>query len=175
MELRRVIFVGVEGPSDRAFAQLLRHFCDEAGLRLHLDIKAANGGDTVAVVEEAARRLARHRGRRSILKRIVLLDRDRLQRDKEHGRDAHAAASRWRLDLVFQDPNLEGLLLRLHRGYEQRRPGAKDTLAALRRVWPEYSKPPTVDELIQRFAFADLRRAARYDGELRRLLVLLGL
>lgn len=97
---------------------------------------------------------------------MVLLDRDRLQRDRKNGRDAHAVASRWRLEIVFQDPNLEGLLLRLHPGYEHRRPAAKDTLAALRRVWREYSKPPTADELIQRFALDDLRRAARHDDEL---------
>ena len=123
VEPRRVIFVGVEGPSDRAFAQLLRRACEDARLHVHLDVRAATGGDTVAVVEEAGRRLARHPGRRSIVKQIVLLDRDRLQRDIRNGRDALAVASRWRLEIVFQDPNLEGLLLRLHPGYGGARRG----------------------------------------------------
>ena len=172
---RRVIFVGVEGKSDRAFAQLLGHLCEEARLHLHLDIKLGTGGDSVSVVEDAGRRLARHPGRPHIVRQLVLLDRDRIEADLRNGRDARAVATRWRLDLVLQDPNLEGLLLRLHRGYEQRRPEAKDTLAELRRVWRDYSKPPTADELIRRFSLADLGRAARYDEESRRLLAILGL
>lgn len=172
---RRIVFVGVEGKSERAFAQLLGHFCEEARLHLHLDIKLGAGGDSAAVVEEAGRRLAKHPGRPHIARQLVLLDRDRIETDLRNGRDARAIATKWRLDIVLQDPNLEGLLLRLHRGCERRRPEAKDTLAELRRVWPEYSKPPTASELIRRFVLSDLHRAARHDEESRRLLTILGL
>lgn len=175
VEPRQVIFVGVEGKSDRAFAQLLQRCCEDAGLHLHLDVKPATGGDTVSVVEEAGRRIARHPGRRFFTGQVVLLDRDRLDRDRENGRDALITAAKWRLEVVFQEPNLEGLFLRLHPGCEQRRPTARESLQELRRVWPEYNKPPTADELVQRFGLSDVRRAARHDDELRRLLRLLGL
>ena len=39
---RRVVFVGVEGKSDRAFARFLGLLCDQAGLHVHIDAKPCN-------------------------------------------------------------------------------------------------------------------------------------
>ena len=172
---RRVIFIGVEGKSERAFAQFLQRCCDSEGRHLHLIIKPGGGGDSFSVVEEARRHLARHPAKRDIGAKLVLLDRDRIERDLKAGRDAQAAASGWNLKMLFQDPNLEGLLFRLHPGREQRRIMAGDAMAELRKVWPEYRKPPTADQLSRRFTLSDVRRAARYDEELQKLLTVLGL
>ena len=172
---RRVIFIGVEGKSDRAFARFLQRCCDGEDRHLHLDIKPGGGGDSVTVVEEAGRYLARHSAKRDIGDKLVLLDRDRIEADLKAGRDAQAATSRWNLKMLFQDPNLEGLLFRLHPGREQRRITAGDAMAELRKVWPEYRKPPTADQLSRRFTLSDVRRAARYDEELQKLLEILGL
>ena len=172
---KRVIFIGVEGESDRAFVQFLQRCCDGEGHRLHLRIKPGSGGDSVSVVEEAARHLARHSAKRDIGDRLVLLDRDRIQQDLKAGRDAQAVASRGNLKILFQDPNLEGLLFRLHPGHEWRRVTAGKAMTVLRKVWPEYRKPPTADQLSRRFALSDVRRAARYDEELQQLLEILGL
>ena len=175
VEPRRVIFIGVEGESERAFAQFLRICCDSEGRHLHLIIKPGGGGDSFSVVEEAHRHLERHPAKRNISDRLVLLDRDRIEPDLKAGRDAQAAASRWNLKILFQDPNLEGLLFRLHPGHEQRRIMAGDAMAELRKVWPEYSKRPTAVQLSRRFTLSDVRRAARYDEELQKLLAVLGL
>ena len=172
---RRSIFIGVEGESDRAFAQFLQRCCDREGRHLHLMIKPGSGGDSVSVVEEAGRYLARHSAKRDIGDKLVLLDRDRIEADLKAGRDAQAVASRWNLKMLFQDPKLEGLLFRLHPGREQRRITAGDAMAELRRVWPEYRKPPTADQLSGRFTLSDVRRAARHDRELQKLLEILGL
>ncbi len=173
-ERRRVIFIGVEGVSDRAFVRFLHDCCDEKGLHLHLNTKPADGGDSVVVVEEAARYLNRHFERRDISDRLVLLDSDCIERDRQAGRDAQSVASKEKLKLIFLHPNLEGLLLRLHEGYESRKIG-NNAEAELRKVWPEYSKQLTADQLSQRFALSDLQRAAQYDTELKRLLKILGL
>jgi len=143
-------------------------------LHLHLDTKSADGGDSVVVVEEAARDLNRHPRRQNISARLVLLDSDRIERDKQAGRDAQSGASKGNLELIFLHPNLEGLLLRLHEGHENRRIG-NNAEAELKKVWPEYSKQLTADQLIQRFVLSDLQRAAQYDDELERLLEILGL
>ena len=173
--LRRVIFIGVEGPSDRAFVRFLYDCCDEKGLHLHLDTKSADGGDSVVVVEEAALYLNRHSGKRDIKDRLVLLDSDRIRQDKQAGRDAQSVALRENLELIFLHPNLEGLLLRLHEGYERRKI-VKNAEAELRKVWPQYSKKKlTADQLKERFTLSDLQRAARHDNELKRLLEILGL
>ncbi len=228
VEPRRVIFIGVEGESERAFAQFLQRCCDSEGRHLHLiinspwqnsaarqnrpavarkrlgsarfrrfrrlhdtflgrdtarpdaapllprPVKPGGGGDSVSVVEEAGRHLARHSAKRDISDKLVLLDRDRIEQDLKAGRDAQAAASGWNLKMLFQDPNLEGLLFRLRPGHEQRRIMAGDAMAELRKVWPEYRKPPTADQLSRRFTLSDVRRAARYDEELQKLLTVLG-
>ena len=48
-------------------------------------------------------------------------------------------------------------------------------MTELRKVWPEYDKPPTADQLSARFTLSDVRRAARHDKELSQLLEILGL
>lgn len=108
IEPRRIIFIGVEGPSERAFVQLLARCCDDAELHLHLEAKPATGGDTLAIVEEAYRRLERHPARKEIKTRIVLLDRDRLEQDLKSGRDARAFASKRKIEIVFQEPDWRG-------------------------------------------------------------------
>lgn len=172
---RRVIFIGVEGESERAFVRFLERCCWNEGLHLALNVKLTRGGDSVSVVEEAGRHLTRRDERRQIESRLVLLDRDRIEEDQKAGRDVQAAAVKWDLQLIFQNPQHEALLLRLHRGHEQRRVTARAALTELRRVWPQYSKPMTADELTRRFSLSDVRQAARYDQELHRLLAILGL
>ena len=172
---RHSFFIAGEGQSERPFARFLQHLCDEAGLHVHLNIKPQDGGGSVAVVEQAGRWLKRNRSRREYRARLVLLDRDRIEAEPQEGIRARAVAARYRLEIVFQDPNLEGLLVRLHTGQEQRRIAASDSESELRRMWPAYQKPPTAEQLRQRFTLDDVRRAAAHDQHLRKLLEVIGL
>ena len=72
------------------------------------------------------------------------------------------------------NPNLEGLLLKLHSGHERRQVRSQDALKELKKVWPEYDKPPTADQLDQRFGVSDLLRVAQHDEHLQRLFEILG-
>ena len=73
-------------------------------------------------------------------------------------------------------PNLEGLLVRLHEGRETHVIARHDAERQLRTLWPGYSKGSLrAEQLKQRFTLTDLRRAARHDDELGKLLGLLGL
>ena len=176
VQRRRIVFIGVEGKSDRALVRFLGDVCDNEGLHLHLDVKPATGGDSVAVVEAARRRLKRHPDSRSISRRLVLLDADRVETDRAAGRDARARAVNSRIEVVLVVPNLEGLLVRLHKGCETRFVPARDALRQLRKLWPEYRKGTlSAEQLRRRFTLADLRRAARHDEEMRKLLEALGL
>ena len=176
VKFRRVIFIGVEGKSDRAFAKFLRRCCDKDGLHLHLKIATGYDGRSVVVVQEATCHLTKHSDNKDISAKLVLLDRDRIEQDRQAGRDAQAVASESGLKIIFQNLNLEGLLIRLHEGYESRQIATGDSMAELQKVWPEYRKSSlTADQLIGRFDVSDVRRAARHDEELRKLLEMLGL
>jgi len=143
---------------------------------VHLDARPCNGGDSLEVVRETARRLKRHPDRGGTAARLVLLDADRMQADRAAGRDALTEAESHGLEAVLIEPNLEGLLVRLHEGWEARRVPAQDAEKQLQGFWSSYSKSSlTGDRLRQRFSLGDLERAARHDEELRKLLIVLGL
>ena len=116
VEPRRAIFIGVEGKSDRAFPGFLQRCCDLSGVHVHLNIKPFSGGDSAAIVEAASRHLRQLVSRGEFERNLVLLDRDRVDQDMDAGPDAHALASRSHLEIIYQEPKLEGLLLRLHEG-----------------------------------------------------------
>ena len=106
----------------------------------------------------------------------MLLDADRIPQDRAAGRDAFRAAKKWGLKIILQRPNLEGLLLRLHEGREQRSITAEVAERELPKLWPEYVKGSlTAAHLKQRFSLVDLQRLARHDEQLRKLLEVLGL
>ena len=139
---------------------------------MHLDVKPAGGGDSVTVVESSARYISKRSG---YSEQLVLLDNDRIEQDKKAGRNAEVVASANRLEIILLNPKLEGLLLRLHAGHERRQVRSQDALKELKKVWPEYGKPPTADQLDQRFGVPDLLRVAQHDEHLQRLLEILGL
>ena len=103
------------------------------------------------------------------------LDTDRLAHDRATGRDPERVVGRERLQLAFLNPNLEGLLVRLHSGRETQFAAADDAERLLQRLWPEYRKPMPARALEQGFNLVDLERAAVYDTHLRDALALLGL
>ena len=170
---RRTIFIGVEGRSDHAFVQFLEKRCERKDRHLHPVIHSAKGGDSVAVIESAIRHLSKNPPAKGFRQQFVLLDEDRIQQDKKAGRDAYVVASKHKIDIILQIPNLEGLLYRLHQGKEQRQLPANTTMAELQKLWPEYNKSLTADHLYQRFNLDDLRRVARHDTHLQRLLTIL--
>ncbi len=106
---------------------------------------------------------------------LVFLDSDRLEEDRNGGRDPESVRGRDDLQLIYLRPNLEGLLIRLHPGHEKRCVAAQDAEMRLRKLWPEYEKPMIAAALAKRFGLDDLRRAARHDPDLRDALTLLGL
>ena len=171
---RKAFFIGVEGPSDEAFIAFLQRCCDREGLHVHLRASAAGGGSPRSVVEDAGRALVRS-SPRQFAAGLVLLDADRIERDPREGREASAVAKRYGLRLVYSRPNLEGLLFRLHAGRERSLVTARHAMRELQVLWPEYRKPPSADELAQRFMPGDLERAARHDRHLRTLLQVVGL
>lgn len=172
---RKRIFIGCESRSEAGFTAWLRFLCDGHQLHKHLDCWPANGGDTLAVVETAIVNRTKGRRKGAYLAELVILDKDRLSIDGDRGVEAVHLAQRQRLTLIFTKPNLEGLFVRLHVGHETRDPPADHTLRELCRLWPQYQKPPNARDFLDHFSVADLKRAAKFDSDLARLLAILGL
>jgi hypothetical protein len=98
----------------------------------------------------------------------VFLDEDRRTFD---GPAAEVLARREGMHLVWQTPNIEGLLLRLFSGQENRQPPADQTSRELARCWPNYKKNEiSAADLRERFSLRDLQRAAQFDNNLLMLL-----
>lgn len=171
---KRVVLVGTEGASERAFVGFLQRCCDDAAVPVHLKTWLGQGGDSVAVVEGMRRYLHRTSFASEINTKIVLLDEDRIATDRRSGRDAVALARQAGIEVIRQRPSLEGVLVRLHPSQEARRVFG-DAERELRRLWPDYTKPPTTAALFARFGLGDLSRAASRDRNLAALLSLIGL
>ena len=174
---RTRIFVGAEGESERSFAAWLQGLCDGEGRHLHLDIVVAGGRSSAKIVETCAGRChERSRKHGPYRARLVLLDRDRLEDNRQNEADPRPIAGEAGIELIFLKPTLEGMLVRLHKGQETRQLAtAEDAERALEKLWPEYRKPAPAAALRERFDLDRLRRAAEHDGDLRKLAELLGL
>lgn len=135
----------------------------------------AAGGDTLAIVETSVKR-RRQLGAQLFARSLVLLDADRLEADGDRGRQALLLARRERLELVFSRPSIEGTLLRMIQGHENRiRPTSDDAARELKRIWPDYAAPLAAEDLHPKFTLADLLRLAKFDSDIRRLLEILDL
>jgi hypothetical protein len=106
----------------------------------------------------------------------LLIDADRLDDGSGRSGEAIRLAEAQGLLLIRQVPCIEGVLLRLHRGHNtDNLKSSKEAERQLCELWPGYRKPITRHQLAARFGFADLRRLAEVDAEIRRLTEILGL
>ena len=163
------IFVGTEGASEAQFAYFLRDLCLAERLDVHVKVWKGNGGDSLSVVREMERYMRANELVREFSRKFVLLDEDRIVEDRRAGRDAITAAAKAGIQVVLQRPDIEGVLRRLHRGEEQRSVPREQSMVALRRLWRDYEKPASKEQLVRRFGLGDLRRAAEFDPQLREL------
>ena len=166
-------FVGTEGRGERALARWLEFLCKEAGHKIWFDVPGTGpgGGSTLDVVQRTLTN--RNRSRRGPYSgTLVFVDEDRRTFD---GPAAEVLARREGMHLVWQTPNIEGLLLRLFSGQENRQPPADQTSRELARYWPNYKKNEiSAADLRERFSLSDLQRAAQFDSNVLMLLHKLG-
>ncbi len=173
---RKRIFIGAEGESERSLAGWLKRVCEEIGIHVHLDVRVCGGGDSLAVVEYSVKQYhkrSKQYGKYS--SGLIFLDNDHIEEDKRNDRDPFAALTGEELNLIQLVPNLEGLLLRLHPGYENKVVSKQTVKRDLKKKWPEYKKPTSAEILGRRFELQSLQRVARKDVNIRQTLEILGL
>ena len=176
---RRPIYIGCEGESEQGYASFLQGLVREAGLSVHLviDVLSPGAGDPLSRVEMAVRKLAQLRKTRAApAERFVLLDTDQTELDRDRAERARRLAIQNDIQIVWQDPCFEGVLLRHFDGRAANRPLDNQTAQrALVREWPGYAKPATRADLTRRIDIEAARRACDVEPELRAMLQCIGL
>lgn len=177
---RRRLFVGCEGESEQGYVALLARLIEEVQVAVHLDavLLQPGGGDPLALMEQAAARADERERRRGdpYERRFVIIDDDKLGQTPERDQRIVGVAAAAGLQIVWQRPCHEALLLRHLEGCGQLRPPstpiARQQLGAR---WPDYGKAMPAARLAQRLDRAAVVRAAAIEPELAIFLLQIGL
>ena len=176
---RKPIFIGCEGESEQGYAGFIQDLVREANLPVHLviEVLGPGAGDPLSRVEMAVRKLAQlRRTRVAPADRFVLLDTDQAEMDRERAARAQRLAAREQIQIVWQEPCFEGVLLRHFPNRAAHRP--PDNQAAQRaigREWAGYAKPASRAELAQRIDLEGVLRACAVEPDLSAMLRCIGL
>jgi hypothetical protein len=177
---RDLFFAGCEGACERAYVALLNIVAEMRGLHIWIQGELLNpgAGDPLALVERALDRIAhkrRHRGT-SYRHAAVFLDADRAGETRQRSATARQLAAQEGLQLIWQVPNFEAMLLRHLNGCRDLRPPAERSLADLQRQWPDYDKSTiSADKLARRIGYPQIVQATEVENELRAFLQRVGL
>lgn len=176
---RARIYLGCEGQSEQSYAARLGQIADDAGLHLYIDndVLQPGGGDPLALVQLAIRRVAEKERKRPVFSfRAILLDRDKWGQAPDRDRQIAPLAAEGGLNLIWQNPCHEGFLLRHFEGHDTARPIASDiAMRALKRIWPEYYKAMPASQLAATIDIAAIRRASEVEAQFAAFLDQIGL
>lgn len=168
-------FLSVEGEGEQSVIKWIQELSDQNGLHVHLDCEVLKGGGYKTMLEGAIR-CRKRKERQKAKSSILLVDGDRAEHDDGWSLSRlRQEASKHKFTVCVQNPNLEGLLLRLMPGKESLQPDRVNVQAQLRNAWSSYKKPADARTLAGKFTLADLLRVAKVDMELSNLLAIVGL
>jgi len=166
--------VAVEGESERAFVIWLQAL-SQAQRHIHLDTVPLGGGGFKSMPRKAVR-LHKRRCRTGAYKhRFLVVDRDRAEKGDWSIEELRREAAKQGVTVCVQNPNHEGLLLRMMPGMGGEIPDAASAGTKLKSRWPIYQKPMNARELGRQFSLEDLLRVAALDSDLEILLKKIGL
>jgi hypothetical protein len=177
--LRRPVFVGCEGESESGYAGLLQDMIRAANVSVHLLIAdlGIGAGDPFSRVAMAVRKLEQlRRTRTAPFDRFVLLDSDQADSDRDRAIAARSLALQNGIQIVWQRPCFEAVILRhLPRCATRRPPDSAEAKRALHREWTDYEKPMARAELARKIGLAAILQAADVEPELNTMLRCIGL
>jgi hypothetical protein len=176
---RRPVFVGCEGESELGYAALLQHLLRDANLHVHLIVEdlGIGAGDPLSKVQMAIRKLAQlRRSWGAPNERFLLLDSDQNENIRGRVATAQGLAAQHRIQIVWQHPCFEAVLLRhLPNCATRRPPDTTEAMRALRREWADYEKPMARTDLSRKLGLTNVLQAAAVEPTLGSLLRCLGL
>ena len=176
---RRRVYLGGEGESERGYGALVGRLLESRrrDVHLHVDLLRPGGGDPLALVELARRRIAEgeRKSESPYVHRAVLIDADRLGQSPLRDAQVSLIAQGARIQIIWQSPCHEALLLRHLEGCQQLRPPTSPlALAELQQRWPEYVKGMPALRPSDRIDHAALQRVLEVEAELAAFLANIG-
>jgi hypothetical protein len=172
---RTRFFVAVEGESEQSFIKWLQILSAEVNLHIHLDSVVLGGGGYKTMLQSA---VAMHKRRCRTTGKyrdcFLVVDTDRAGQGDWSVDKLRQEAAEHRLTVFAQNPNHEGLLLRMIPGMERQNPDATSTATKLKNHWPTYLKPANANALQRQFSLEALLRASVADSDLAKFLKKIG-
>jgi hypothetical protein len=147
----------------------------EKKLHIHLAPFSLGGGGFKSMLREAVRLHQLNSAIVPYQDRFLLVDRDRAEQGDWSIAKLKREAAKHNIIVCAQNPNHEGLLLRMMPGMESEIADSASAETKLKGLWPSYRKPMTSYELLRQFSLEDLLRVARLDPDLQTLLKKIGL
>jgi hypothetical protein len=175
IKTRARFFVAVEGESERSFITWL-YALSQKELHIHLDSVPLDGGGFKSMLQDAVRLHKRRcRTKGAYQDRFLVVDRDRAEQGDCSIDELRREAAKYKITVCVQNPNHEGLLLRMMPGMEREIPEAASAETRLKNRWASYQKPENAHALGRQFLLDDLLRVANVDSDLRTFLKKIGL
>jgi hypothetical protein len=175
--IRTSFYIAVEGKSEQSFIKFLQQIADQNGVSVHLEAHPLNGGGYQSMLQNAEKHRKNHfRNRTKPEYSILLIDEDRAQTNEDSWtiERLKKEALREKFVVSLLSPNLEGLYYRMFEGNEKKQPDYANIRNLLKAKWPEYKKNTDATTLMDKFNKNVLFEAAKYDDELKQLLLLVG-
>lgn len=176
---RRRLFVGCEGESEQGYVAWLTRLAEARRVAVHLDafLLQPGGGDPLAIIEQAVARADQQAARRGDYeRRFVLLDRDKFGHSPQRDARIPQVAANGSIELVWQRPCHEAIILRHLDGCQNRQPQTSPLAGQqLGAAWPAYRKPMTAARLADRLDVDAVARISAVEPELAAMLGIIGL
>jgi hypothetical protein len=176
---RRRVYLGCEGESERGYGALVSRLLENRrrDVYVHVDLLRPGGGDPLALIELARRRIieGERKSESAYVHRAVLIDADRLGQAALRDGQIAPIAQAARIDVIWQRPCHEALLLRHLQGCQHLRPPTPaQALAELQQRWPGYVKGMPALRLGDQIDHAALQRVLEAEAELAAFLANIG-
>jgi hypothetical protein len=176
---RKRIFLGCEGESEQSYGALLQRLANEQNLPLAIDsVILKGGGDPLGYLQLAVSKIEEEEEKRGeYMVRAVLIDKDRLGQNKERDQRIPTLISQHCLQIIWQEPCHEALLLRHLPNCQSLRPVSTElAIKELGRRWPRppYRKGMPSTRLADVIKMPDILAAAGVDEALHHFLESIG-
>ena len=166
--------MAVEGESEQSFIRWLQ-MLSQRELHVHLDAVLLGGGGFKSMLQKAVRLHKRRCRTGAYQDRFLVVDGDRAGQGDWSIEKLRREAAKHKITVCVQNPNHEGLLLRMMPDMEHEIPDAASAEAKLKSRWENYQKPVNAHTLDRQFVLDDLLRVAKVDSDLEKLLKRIGL